>query len=385
MKTPARLAVILAAAAGGVTALAGPALAGPASAGPELAGPELAGPGHGGGAVFVATDGTDGNAVVAYDSALHQKGTYSTGGKGGVLNGSVADHVASQGALTLDRAHNLLYAVNAGSDTLTVFGVHGDRLSPQQVISTGGAFPVSVTSHGDAVYVLNARDGGSIQGYLRLGSRLVKVASWHRKLNLPITTDTGEFTHTPGQIAFTPDGSRLIVTTKASTSAVDVFGVDRLGGPSAEPTTTVLDGAVPFAVDFDSAGRLVVAEAGPNAVATFTIGHSGKLTPVSSVATGQAATCWIAGADGVFYASNAGSGSVTAVKDSHGKLTGQGNTATAAGSVDAATSPSGNRLYVRGGATGALVSFAIGRGGALTPLASVTVPNSAGAEGIAVS
>jgi hypothetical protein len=374
MRTPARLAVILAA-AGGTTALAGSVLAGPA----------LAGPAHGSGAVFVATDGTGGNAVIAYDGALHQQGTYLTGGKGGVLNGSVADHVASQGALTLDRAHNLLYAVNAGSDTLTVFAVRGDHLSRLQVISTGGDFPVSVTSHGNAVYVLNARAGGSVQGYLRLGSRLVKVASWHRELNLPVTTDTGEFTHTPGQVAFTPDGRHLLVTTKASTDAIQVFGVDPLGGPSAKAATTVLDGAVPFAVDFDPAGRPAVAEAGPNAVATFTIGQSGTLTAVSSVATGQAATCWIAGADGVFYASNAGSGSVTTVKDSHGQLTAGGNTATAAGSVDAATSPSGDRLYVRGGAAGALVSFTIGRGGSLTPLASVTVPDSAGAEGIAVS
>ncbi|MEV6845072.1 hypothetical protein [Actinoplanes sp. NPDC051411] len=371
MKTPARIAVILAAAAGGATALAGPALAGPSHSG--------------GGAVFVATDGTDGNAVVAYDSALHKQGTYSTGGKGGVLNGSVADHVASQGALTLDRAHNLLYAVNAGSDTLTVFGVHGDHLNRLQVISTGGAFPVSVTSHGNAVYVLNARDGGSIQGYLRLGSRLVKVASWHRRLNLPITTDTGEFTHTPGQVTFTPDGSRLIVTTKASTNAVEVFGVDRLGGPSAKPTTTVVDGAVPFAVDFDPAGRAVLAEGGPNAVATFTIGHTGKLTQISSVATGQTATCWIVGANGVFYASNAGSGSVTTLTDSHGKLTSQGNTASTPGSVDAGINPAGDRLYVQGGATGTLASLAIGHGGKLTPLASVTVPDSAGAEGIAVS
>jgi hypothetical protein len=374
MKTPARIAVILAA-AGGTTALAGSVLAGPA----------LAGPAHGSGAVFVTTEGTGGNAVIAYDGALHQQGTYPTGGKGGVLSGSVVDHVASQGALTLDRAHNLLYAVNAGSDTLTVFAVRGDHLSRLQVISTGGDFPVSVTSHGNAVYVLNARAGGSVQGYLRLGSRLVKVASWHRDLNLPVTSGTPEFTHTPGQVAFTPDGRHLLVTTKASTNAIQVFGVDPLGGPSATATTTVLDGAVPFAVDFDPAGRLAVAEAGPNAVATFTIGRSGSLTAVSSVATGQAATCWIAGADGVFYASNAGSGSVTTVTDSHGQLTAGGNTATAAGSVDAATSPSGDRLYVRGGAAGALVGFTIGHGGSLTPLASVTVPDSAGAEGLAVS
>src|ERR1700754_3258661 len=106
MRPPARLALIFAAAAGTAAAVATPALAGSS---------------HDSGAVFVATGATDGNAVVAYDSDLHQEGTYATGGNGGVLNGSVVDHVASQGSLTLDRAHNLLYAVNAGSNTLTVF------------------------------------------------------------------------------------------------------------------------------------------------------------------------------------------------------------------------------------------------------------------------
>ena len=68
MKSAARLAVILAAAAGGATTLATPALAGSA---------------HDGGTVFVTTEGADGNAVVVYDSALHQQGSYPTGGKAG--------------------------------------------------------------------------------------------------------------------------------------------------------------------------------------------------------------------------------------------------------------------------------------------------------------
>src|ERR1700754_228393 len=90
-----------------------------------------ANPAHHGpaGAVFVQTDGTDANAVVAYDrapdGALHKAGTFQTGGRGGVLDGSVVDHLGSQGSLALDRAHDLLYAVNAGSDTITVFAVRG--------------------------------------------------------------------------------------------------------------------------------------------------------------------------------------------------------------------------------------------------------------------
>ena len=58
-----------------------------------------------------------GNQVVAYDrsrsGALTLTGTYETGGLGGKLDGSVVDHLASQGSLTYDRRHRELYAVNA--------------------------------------------------------------------------------------------------------------------------------------------------------------------------------------------------------------------------------------------------------------------------------
>jgi hypothetical protein len=125
--------------------------------------------------VFVQTDNTAGNRVVAYhraaDGVLSPAGTYATNGLGGILAGSVVDHTASQGSLAYDPWHSLLYAVNAGSNTVSVFAVHGDRLSLRQVISSGGTFPVSVVVHGDLVYVLNALNGGSVQGYRVLGDR----------------------------------------------------------------------------------------------------------------------------------------------------------------------------------------------------------------------
>jgi hypothetical protein len=110
--------------------------------------------------VFVQTDNTAGNRVVAYDRAadgnLAPAGSYATGGRGGILAGSVVDHTASQGSLASDPRHGLLYAVNAGSDTISVFAVRGDRLALRQVLGSGGTFPVSVAVHGDLVYVLNA-------------------------------------------------------------------------------------------------------------------------------------------------------------------------------------------------------------------------------------
>src|SRR6266536_1044438 len=248
------------------------------------------------GPVFVQTDNPAGNSVVVYDRAadgtLHEAGSYPTGGLGGVLDGSVVDHLASQGALAYDRARGLLYAVNAGSNTVTVFDVSGDRLVRRQVIRSGGTFPVSIAVRGNVVYVLNARDGGSVQGFLRLGDTLVRVPLWHRSLGLDPTL-TAEFTSTPGQVAFSPDGTKLIVTTKGNGSEIEVFGVNALGGPSATPVVTADPAAVPFAVAFDPAGHLDVAEAGTNAVARFTIGADRRLTLLDRTPTGQVATCWI--------------------------------------------------------------------------------------------
>jgi DNA-binding beta-propeller fold protein YncE len=366
-----------------LTRLAG-AAAGALAAAALLAGPASAHPGSPG-ALFVQTDNPAGNAVVAYDRAagggLRQAATYRTGGLGGVLGGSVVDHLASQGSLTYDRASGLLYAVNAGSDTLTVFAVDGDRLSRRQVIPSFGDFPVSVAAHDRLVYVLNARHGGSVQGYVRVGDHLLPIPAWHRRLGLDPAA-TPEFTTTPGQVAFTPDGRRLVVTTKANGNAVDVFGLDRFGGPSAQPVSTVLPGAVPFAVAFDVRGNLVLSEAGPNAVATFRLDGRGALVPIGQAPTGQAATCWITSVNGRLYLSNAGSGTVSAFDAA---LAPVGLTATRGGTVDSTATPDGRFLYVQTGADGGVDAFRIAADGGLTPAGTVTVPGAGGGEGIAAT
>jgi hypothetical protein len=384
MKSTARFVTTGAAALAATALLATPSLA--ATHGAQAAQHQTS---RTSGEVFVQTDGTDGNAVVVYhrhgDGTLTQAGQYATGGLGGILAGSVVDHLASQGSLTYDRVHGLLYAVNAGSDTVTLFGVHGDHLVRHQVVGSGGSFPVSVATRGNVVYVLNARDGGSVQGFLRVGSALVRVPSWHRALGLD-AAQTPEFTSTPGQVAFTPDGRQLVVTTKGNGNDIDVFALTSGGTPSAKPVVNADPGAVPFAVSFDAGGHLAVAEAGTNSVATFTVGHDGKLTLISRSATGQMATCWIARDGSLFYASNAGSASVSGYADfGSGALHALGNTTAGAGTVDAVASPDGRDLYVRGGAAGTVNEFAVHTDGSLTGLGSVTVPGAVGGEGIATS
>jgi DNA-binding beta-propeller fold protein YncE len=117
-------------------------------------------------------------------------------------------------------------------------------------------------TYGGRLYVLNARGGGSIQGYLRLGGLLVKVPAWHRDHGFN-PDPSPEFTSTPGHIAFTPDGSKLIVTTKGDGQSIEVYPVS-LFGPSTKPVVTPDPGNVPFSITFDQQNHLLIAEAGPN-------------------------------------------------------------------------------------------------------------------------
>jgi 6-phosphogluconolactonase (cycloisomerase 2 family) len=340
-------------------------------------------------AVFVQTNAVNGNEVVAYDQnddgTLSFARSYATGGIGGVLNGSVVDHLASQGSLTFDQRHSLLYAVNAGSNTLSVFSVDGDHLSLRELVPSGGEFPVSVSVHEDLVYVLNARAGGSVSGFHVRGRLLEPIAGSTRALGLNPAA-TPEFTSTPGQVGFSPDGRQIIVTTKGNTNAVDVFRVRDHGVLSVSPVVNTLPGAVPFAFAFDRNGALVLSEAGPNALASFSLRHDGDLTPIASIATGQAATCWVTDIAGNVYGSNAGSSSLTqASSGTHGELSFVANVPTGPGTVDATASPDGAFLYAQTGGNGGVNEFHVGTNGALTPIGTVLVPNSVGGEGIAAA
>ena len=338
-------------------------------------------------AVFVQTDNTAGNQVVAYHRSgsgnLTLAGTYSTGGNGGQLTGSVVDHLASQGSLQYDARQRLVIAVNAGSNTVSVFWAFGDRLVLRQVISSGGTFPVSVAIHGNLVYVVNALNGGSIQGYRLFFGRLFPLSGSNRPLNLDPAA-TPQFTNTPGQVAFSPSGSQLIVTTKANGNDIDVFGIGANGRPSASAVVNSEPGTVPFAIAFDQAGHLVIANAGTNALSTFALGSDGTVTLIDSVGTGQAATCWVAAAAGTLFASNAGSANISGYTSSaSGQLTLLGQTSTDPGTVDAAATPGGKFLYVQTGGNGIVDEFSVGSDGSLTSVGSVTVANAAGGEGIA--
>ena len=229
-------------------------------------------------AVFAQTDNLAGNSVVVYDRAgdgtLTEAHSYPTGGLGGQLSGSVADHLGSQESLVYDRSAHTLLAVNAGSNTVAVFAVFGDRLALRQDISSGGSFPASIAVHGDLVYVLNAEAGGSLQAFRLHDGRLAPLGE-ATALNLPEAAP--QFVNTPGEVVFSPSGRQLFVTGKATTNTVLAFRVGaRDHSPGRRRTRRALRCRSEPA--FDRQGHLLVVDAGGQ-LGDYSIGKAAGIRP----------------------------------------------------------------------------------------------------------
>jgi 6-phosphogluconolactonase (cycloisomerase 2 family) len=343
--------------------------------------------------VFVQTNELDGNRIVVFererDGSLEREATYATGGRGGAAApGTVSDLLASQGSLVYDAENSLLFAVNAGSDTVSVFRVSGDRLRLTDVVPSGGDFPASIAVLKNLVYVLNAGNDGRLQGFEIRGHHLRPLDGSSRSLGL-VNADPPNFLTSPGQVGFTPDGQKLIVTTKASRSTIDVYRVRRDGRLSQNAVVNPSATPVPFAFTFDRFDRLVSGEAGTSSVTTYTIERNGELANAQSLSDNQAALCWIVPARGFFYVSNTASNTLSGYRinaaGTPSLVTPDGIVATTpAGPIDMAVSSRGNFLYAQTGTAGTVEEYHVERDGTLTHLGSVTgLPP--GMEGIAAT
>jgi 6-phosphogluconolactonase len=347
---------------------------------------------HAAHAVFVMTNNADANQVVAFqrdpDGTLHDPHSFGTDGRG---SGGTVDPLASQGSLTLSTDGAWLFAVNAGSGSVSVFRVNGAKLELTDRVPTEGSEPNSVAQFGSLVYVLNTAGSSSVVGFNFNNGKLVRIPDSLRLLSGNAVAS--------GSVAFSPDGQLLIVTEKA-TNNLDVFKVQSDGSLS-QATITKSVGPGAFSAGFTRNDVAVVSETGPggpnsSAISSYSVQSDGTLTPISSsIPTLGSANCWnVVTPDGRFvYVSNAGSGSISGFAiGSGGTLTPLPGTVLAlnpAGSsnIDLTVSADGKFLYTLNAGTGAVGVFAIQpTNGTLTDLgADGSLPAAAGLNGIAAN
>ncbi|HLO15727.1 MAG TPA: beta-propeller fold lactonase family protein, partial [Anaerolineales bacterium] len=215
------------------------------------------------GAVYTSTNATSGNEVLVYDrssdGSLTFQGSYSTGGLGNGVS------LSSQSSVILSHNNQWLFVVDAGSNQISSFAVNERGLQLADVVNSGGTSPISLTIYKDLLYVLNAGGSGNISGFIvgQDGSLSPLAGSTQ-----PVSN--GGVGGTPGlaQIAFSSDGSTLVVTEK-TTNLIDTYAVE--GGLADAPVTHPSAGTTPFGFAFDRHDHAIVSEAASGSVSSYKI------------------------------------------------------------------------------------------------------------------
>ena len=236
------------------------------------------------GAVYVQTNAAP-NEVIAFrrgaDGSLDLIGTEPTGGEG---DGS--RHLTSQGSVVLTGDGRHLLVTNAASDDVSVLTVAtDDSIDLRDRVNTGAA-PKSVAEREGLVVVLNTGEPGLAS--FRLDAEGIEAVEGGDQALEASDAD-------PAQVAFSPDGSMVVITERGTDSIVTYeLTPEGTFGASSEIAS---EGPTPYGFAFTSGGTLVVTEAfgaekGAAAASSYAIEDGSLVVRTSSVGNGRSEICW---------------------------------------------------------------------------------------------
>lgn len=269
------------------------------------------------GFLYTESNATSLNEILCYkqhaDGSLTLAGTYASGGNGvGIFNGLGLD---SQGALALSDDNHWLFAVNAGSNSISSFEVHHDgSLTLAHTENSGGVNPSSLCIHHHTLYVLN-NTSSNINGYMvGAGGTMTEIPN----SNVALSAANAD----AAQIAFSPNGDYLYVTERM-TNKITSYEVDANGVATLDNVFNSV-GNTPFGFMHARDNYMVVSNANvsapgvpvPNGASCTSYGgiNSGNLNAQNgAVPNNQSASCWVARTKyGRFvYVTNTGSNTIS--------------------------------------------------------------------------
>jgi 6-phosphogluconolactonase len=236
------------------------------------------------GTVYVQTNAAP-NEVIAFhragDGSLDLIGSVATGG-----DGDGSPHLPSQGSVALTRDGRHLLVSNVASDDLSVFSVTADGSIELRDRVHTGATPRSVTERDGLVVVLNTGEPG-LASFRLHAEGIAPVEGGDQAL---AASDAD-----PAQVAFTPDGSMIVITERGTDSIVTYeVAADGTFGAS---RAIASQGPTPYGFAFTSGGALVVTEAfraekGAAAASSYAIVDGSLVPRTSSVGNGRSEICW---------------------------------------------------------------------------------------------
>jgi 6-phosphogluconolactonase (cycloisomerase 2 family) len=322
------------------------------------------------GAVYVQTNARP-NEVVAFrraaDGSLDRIESVATGG-----DGDGTPHLQSQGSVTLTGDGQYLLVTNAASEDVSIFSVATDgSIELRERVHTG-ATPRSVAERDGLVVVLNTGEPG-LASFRLNAEGITRVEGGDQAL------DTSHAD--PAQVAFSPDGSMVVITERATDSIVTYeVAPDGTFGASSEITS---EGPTPYGFAFTPGGTLIVTEAfgaekGAAAASSYAIEDGSLVARTSSVGNGRSEICWavVTPDDRFAFTTNFADGAVSRYAIAADGSLSLGD-ATAGISVDGklglrdeALSSDGRFLYAIDADSGRIYGWSVDADGALQPIGS---------------
>jgi 6-phosphogluconolactonase (cycloisomerase 2 family) len=175
---------------------------------------------------------------------------------------------------------------NAASDDLSVFSVAADGSIELRERVPTGATPRSVAERDGLVVVLNTGEPALV--FFRVDAEgIARVEGGDQVLDASHAD--------PAQVAFSPDGSMVVITERATDSIVTYeLTADGTFGPS---SVVASEGPTPYGFAFTSGATLIVTEAfgaekGAAAASSYAIEDGSLVARSSSVGNGRSEICW---------------------------------------------------------------------------------------------
>jgi 6-phosphogluconolactonase len=335
--------------------------------------------------VYTLSNQVSSNMVLAYsrssDGKLTYHASYATGGTG--TGGGLGNQNAV--ILTEGDVEDVLLAVNPGSNSISAFKITENGLALKSTVQSGGMRPVSITQHGNLVFVLNAGGEGNIAGF-KLGNdyKLMPIQNSSRPLS--------SMAAGAAQVSFVNDGKVLAVTEKA-TNKIITYTVNEVGIPGSMHSITSAN-TTPFGFDVKADGNIFVSEAaggaaGASTLSSYHIKNNGMISLADGpVGANQSAACWVVITNNGKYAytTNTASNNLSTfnVNSNSGSI--NVHTAIAAttgmGPIDAALSNNSKYLYILNAGSHSIGAYAVANNGSLSYVQTVSgLP--VGANGLA--
>ena len=245
------------------------------------------------GAMYAETNNGTANQLLAFDrygnGSLKLRQAVNTGGKGGLqpepgcTPPGGCPLLDAQGEVQVTANGKLVFAVNAGSNTISSFRAEKKSLKLVAQVPSGGVFPNSITIHEHVLYVLNT-NSKNIAGFrFTDGGKLTPIPGSSQ----PLTAEAAPLSR---QIGFDNTGNVLVVSLLTD-AAFDTFTVTNgVAGPAtAHPSAS----PEPFAFSFDPVKNTMVAAEVVNDQdfnqasngSSYSVSKSGALTHIATEST----------------------------------------------------------------------------------------------------